>query len=661
MTGGREELAEILGRAGLEEAGDRPIGNVLPPRAAWRPVAAYGAEPAAKVRSDLPGLVAELNAQWHRLATELGVVDEDGMFLIDVAGTRTGCTPRSWTRVRLTDGWDLAGVLGDRPGQPEFVTLSTDGDALLGATTEEYEVWFIAVDGVKQRQEEAARAAARETPEEREAAWASLFQGPKPTARLVRAWADGLASNPSAPDDLQLRLMGTGRYPHLLFGRHSTAFTDRAVDHPDWKVRARLAEFQPDLTPAQWTRLILGEQDERQRWLLTMVAADRRAELTGTAYEQLATDPSARIREETARLPGLPVPLLTGLAADPAPGVRSAACPRAWPHLAEPARQRLLTDTASKVRVEALLRFHQDHPMPRPVFDSEPLGERAVKTCRLEPGLAEHLAHHSDPTQRHHLARNPHLGPDLLAVLARDEDDSVRFAVSTRPGLTEEQRARVRINADPGIHYSALDWVTALHDDPEEMRRLAASSHFLVRRSVARAERLPPDVVELLARDEDRVVQLFLAESCDDAPADMLMRVWQWWTGSLSAPDRPHSHPNFPRTNLLGYADDPSPRIRRLALDDPESTPDLVDRLSRDPEQEVRYRAARDPRLSTASAVRLLDDSDSSIRWAAAQHLRLPARTLVRLLRDTDTAQDAARNPALPEAVMRRLLDHPEA
>ncbi|MFE5711817.1 hypothetical protein ACFQ7J_13505 [Streptomyces sp. NPDC056501] len=49
--------------------------------------------------------------------------------------------------------------------------------------------------------------------------------------------------------------------------------------------------------------------------------------------------------------------------------------------------------------------------------------------------------------------------------------------------------------------------------------------------------------VERLAHDEDRVVRLFLAESCDDAPADMLLEVWQWWNGSFSAPGRPRTHP----------------------------------------------------------------------------------------------------------------------
>lgn len=91
------------------------------------------------------------------------------------------------------------------------------------------------------------------------------------------------------------------------------------------------------------------------------------------------------------------------------------------------------------------------------------------------------------------------------------------------------------------------------------------------------------------------MVRLFLAESCDDAPADLLLEVWRWWNGSLSHPHRPRSHPNFPCTGLLRYADDRSGRMRRLALDDPESTPADVARLARDPEAEVRGRAAEDP------------------------------------------------------------------
>ena len=656
MTGGRDRLVGLLERAGLEIVGDQRVEEVLPPRAAWRPVVSFEAEPTVAVRGDLPDLVAELNAQWHRLALSNGILGEDGVFLIDVGGDGTGCAPRRWTRVRLTGRWDLAGVLGERPGQPEFLTLSTDGNSLLGATTEEYDVWLIAVDHIRERQEAAAKAAAQESPQERAAAWASLLSrpGPRPSGRLRESWAQGLALNPSTPDDLRAGLLGLS---HVLLWRSlPTAVVEAAMAHPDWKTRQLLAEVQPNITAEQWTRLILGEESAGRRWILTMLAADRHAELTDTAYERLAADSSARIRAETARLPGLPVPILTALAGDIDPSVRASACGRAWPHLENPARRELLADPYGKVRVEALLQHHREHPMPRSVFESEELTDRAVTTCRLERDLAAHLARHDDPDRRRSLAGNPHLDPDLVRRLARDPDDHVRFEVSTRPDLTEEQRADIAIDFAPGVHHHPLDWVVALHDDPGAMRRLAASLHPLVRRSVARARHLPPDVVALLAHDEDRVVHLFLAESCDDAPADMLLGVWQWWTGSLSAPDRPHGHPNFPRSDLLRHAGDPNPRMRQLALDDPESTAELVELFSRDSDGDVRRRAANDPRLSAASAVRLLDDPHDHVRHAAALHPRLPARVLVRLLRDADTAEDAARHPALPLPVMEQML-----
>jgi hypothetical protein len=92
--------------------------------------------------------------------------------------------------------------------------------------------------------------------------------------------------------------------------------------------------------------------------------------------------------------------------------------------------------------------------------------------------------------------------------------------------------------------------VADLHHDPEAMRRPAGSSQPWVRGAVARARRLPPDVVDRLAGDGDRVVRLFLflAGSCDDAPGWMLLEVWRWWPGSLSRPDRPRGHPGFPRS-----------------------------------------------------------------------------------------------------------------
>ncbi|MFD9394008.1 hypothetical protein ACFWBB_25705 [Streptomyces sp. NPDC060000] len=227
----------------------------------------------------------------------------------------------------------------------------------------------------------------------------------------------------------------------------------------------------------------------------------------------------------------------------------------------------------------------------------------------------------------------PPEGPAEIAALA-----------ATVPDITADHRTY------------AVWWIVALHDDADAMRQLAVSPNLRIRRSVARARRLPPDVVDLLAHDEDRIVRLFLTESCDDAPADVLLDVWSWWHGSFSFPGRPRNHPNFPRHDLLRFAEDPEPRIRLLALDDHASDASLVELFSRDPDAQVRRAAADDPRLSPESAVRLAGDADYAVRSSAWRNSALPPEVLTPLLLDAQSAEDAARNPAIPTAAMHRMI-----
>ncbi|WP_416981147.1 PE-PGRS family protein [Streptomyces sp. T028] len=638
-----------LERAGLEIADPWYSEGPLPSREAWRRVTCGETAP----RVTLPGdRRADVNAQWYRLAVESGFFDGDGLFLVEIDGDRAGRGPRHWARVRLTPGWDLAGGLRPTPdGQAEFVAMAVGGDTVIGVTGDADGVRITVVDRIAERVEEEARRAAEDTPRQREEAWESLLAGASRKFWLL--WAESLGGNPGVPDDLRIELLPLSGY--LPYYRQSAAVVEAAMAHEDWDVRARFAEHQPNLTPEQYTRLVLAETEPRRR--ASLLWATRHKELPPAAYERLAADPSAAVREELAQVPGLPVPVLTALAVDSHASVRAAACGPAWPHLDERTREDLLHDGHGSVRTAALLCHHEDHPMPRSVFDAaEGPRDRAMESCRLDRALAERLVRDEDPALRRRLARNPRLDSDLVLLLGKDQDGGVRFEASLHPGLREEDRARIDFPFDPGTMCHDLAWVTALHDDPDAMRRLAASTHPVVRRSVARARHLPADVVERLAGDEDRVVHLFLAESCEDAPAELLLSVWRWWTGSFSHPDRPHGHPNFPRRDLLRYADDQSPRMRRLALDDPDSTPELVERFGRDGSAEVRARAAADPRLSAASAVRLLSDPYDTVRAAAARHRELPARTLVGLLRDLETAETAARNPGLPVPVMRRIL-----
>ncbi|WP_405771582.1 hypothetical protein OG539_41880 [Actinacidiphila glaucinigra] len=623
------ELHELLARAGLSVVQDVRPGNLFPPEAGWR-IARGLAAPDAVAREALDA------AWWRRLC------DVDGEFLVAVLRHRIGGNDSWWTRVRYA-GSGVPGLTGD----PGFVALSLDGQVLLAEVPGEDGFRVTALDRLPERLEEAAAAAGLETQAERADVWAAV---PGRRAWPLH-WAEGIGANPAATDELLIRLLDVDE--GFLHGCDRPAVLDAAVAHPDRRVRSRPADtFRPQLTSDQWVRLVRAEPSPDRRMLLAEHACFWGAELPEDLYDDLLAGPA---RAQAAELPTLPARYLPGLAADADPRVRAAACAR-WENLTAPLRKRLLVDPDHAVRTAALLAHHTGVPMPREIFAALTDPRRALERCRLAPELEAELVRNGDVDVRRALAANPGLRAHSVGLLAKDPQDDIRSAVAARCDLTEEQRAAIRHDFDPTSMSRTLPWVEDLHGDADAMRDLAASSHPLVRRSVARARHLPPDVVARLARDEDRVVRLFLAESCQDAPADMLLEVWRWWDGSFSHPDRPRSHPNFPRTGLLRYIADPSGRMRRLALDDPQSTPADVARLARDPEAEVRRRAAQDPRLSPADAVRLLNDPQAHVRGTAIRNPRLPARVLAGLLHDRDAASAAVTNPAIPVPVLHRIL-----
>lgn len=626
----REELHELLTRAGLTVVEDMRPGSLFPPEAGWR-IARGLAAPDGAVRE-------ALDAAWWR-----SLADAGGEFLVAVLGHRIGGNDSWWTRVRYTGG----GVPG-LTGGPGFVALSLDGQVLLAEVPDAEGPRVTALDRLPERLEEAAATAGRETEAERAEVWAAVPGRPA----WPLHWAEGIGSNPAAPDELLIRLLDVE--VGFLHGCDRPAVLDAAVTHPDPRVRSRPADtFRPKLTSDQWGRLIRAEPSPSRRVLWAGHACAWGVELPGDLYDDLLAGPS---RAQAAELPGLPAHHLPGLAADADPRVRATACAR-WEDLSAPLRTRLLADTDDSVRTAALLAHHTGVPMPHEVFAAlPPPPRRALEQCRLSPELEAELVRDGDAEVRRALAANPRLSAHSVAVLAEDSYDDIRSVVAVRADLSEKQRATVRYDFDPTSMSHTLPWVEGRHGDADAMRRLSVSPHPLIRRSVARARRLPPEVVERLARDEDRTVRLFLAESCDDAPAELLLEVWRWWDGSFSHPDRPRSHPNFPRTGLLRYAGDPAGRMRRLVLDDPESTPTDVARLARDPEAEVRRRAAEDTRLSPADAVRLLNDPAGTVRGAAMRNPRLPASVLARLLHDRDTACAAVTNPAIPVPVLHRIL-----
>ncbi|MGW3412152.1 hypothetical protein [Streptomyces sp. NPDC000888] len=447
----------------------------------------------------------------------------------------------------------------------------------------------------------------------------------------------GLARNPAAPNGVLLRLLSpealSAWFWLCLRPDPPAELVDAMINHPDFRVRGSIAESW-NADPADRARLV-DDPEPKVRMALASGPEPFRmdvAPLPDAAYERLLSDPDKDVRYWAVRSRSIPPRILAGYADHADPAVRAAVC-GAWDGLTPATREALLADPDTEVRRAAARRACVDDAALTDelldTLDKWPREDVLMKG-RLSRATAERLVASEDSEERHAVASNPSLPPDLVARLASDPEHHVRLAISVRPGLTEDERAAIDYGVDPKDRPGPVRWVWNLGaDDIDVLRRCATSSHVLLRRSAAANRHLPVDLVEPLAHDEDFAVRLLTCEYQPSTPADALLRMVLEWSGYTRADML--ARPQFPRKGLVRYAEDENPSVRMLAVYDPDASPELIERLSHDASTGVRYTAAGDPRL--------------------------PLARIEELLTESDTAQPAAGNPALPVEVMHRLLD----
>lgn len=429
-------------------------------------------------------------------------------------------------------------------------------------------------------------------------------------AALHAAWIAGLVTNRSVPEGILRRVFTLDPLPAgvrrwLRYGPLPAMAARATVTHPDPEVRKDVLEntyLPPDALA------VLTEDPDPKIWCAVMTAGECNVELPTELTVRLAASPEPLVRIHAIALPGLPDETRLSLVEDPHPRVRAHAIDSwSWPRLRPEVRAAAEADGDPLVR-EAVERAGRiDLPLPTT--------------------LADFLAEPDERRRDDAAYRAPVLPAALALTLAADPEPHVRFALSLRADITEEQRSSIDYTVPEG-RYPVPAWVEERFGDPDALREIAASHHVLLRRGVTCAPELPGDVIERLAADDDYFVRLMLCEN-DHAPHELLVEMFADWKGlswGMLASRR-----NFARPGLARFADDPNYRLRLAALSDPQATPELVERLSHDPDDIVRGRAAADPRLPHARLVELLGSN------------RMP--------------YTAALNPALPAPLMHRLLD----
>ncbi|MEO3744556.1 hypothetical protein [Plantactinospora sp. B5E13] len=363
------------------------------------------------------------------------------------------------------------------------------------------------------------------------------------------------------------------RYPLAIRREWSDEQVEALLDHPDPEVRVELAQARY-LTPEQRARLV---EDPDRRVLGALAEGPDIFEL--------------RIAKRDPVLPDW-----------------------AYDRLVE-RDPRLLVYILENWRIPQEVRDRLSPPRPAtapaPPVDEAPLDRRE----------AELLVGNDNEWTRTCAAVDPRLPVDLVHRLTTDPSPQVRLAVSMRPELSEEERSAIdyHVGPDDRIHPPRWPQVTR---DPAVQRRCVHSAHIGLRRSVACNPSLLPDLVAVLATDDDFAVRLLLCENHANVPAETVLTTYLQ-ARTLSR-GRLLNHPAFERIGLARLADSADPGARCLVVLDPEAPAPLIERLSHDPHPAVRCSVAADRRLSPGRVCDLFDDPLTTEYASANPHLPIP-------------------------------------
>jgi hypothetical protein len=137
------DFLEGLTVTGLRLVEPRTAAGLIPVNTAWMATTCL---PGEGGRSDVtfefddPRLIENVNETWLRLASEHGLFDESGVFLLSVSLGVADPGPPHWAAVSLMDRFDIAGVgaevgiFGFERGKIEFTTASKDGRVVIRGT-----------------------------------------------------------------------------------------------------------------------------------------------------------------------------------------------------------------------------------------------------------------------------------------------------------------------------------------------------------------------------------------------------------------------------------------------------------------------------------------------------------------------------------------------
>lgn len=228
-----------------------------------------------------------------------------------------------------------------------------------------------------------------------------------------------------------------------------------------------------------------------------------------------------------------------------------------------------------------------------------------------------------DQTERKRLARDAETSGEILAQLATDPSEYVRWAVAANPST-------------PAETFAALQ--SAARAEAEQVLSGPAEAEDLI--NLARNPATPSDVLTRLSTDESIAVRGYIADN-PKAPSSVLSA---FAATAIDGPD----------------AESEEQRLMRYLLSGNPGTPaHILDQLAHDRNPAMRERIASNAATPAEALDTLAQDGEHTVRWLVAQNTNTPAQALEDLAQSPDAAirEKVAENPNTPASALGYLLN----
>jgi hypothetical protein len=294
---------------------------------------------------------------------------------------------------------------------------------------------------------------------------------------------------------------------------------------------------------------------------------------------------------------------------------------------------------------------------------------RAKRT--INPRILARLAEDEDPGVRFYVAFNPRTPGSSMLALAKDPNQTVRWAVASNERLMFRIDEKLQDYLSNNVISLELERAfgkngtsigpdaTVEADVPGKVWKLTYEGKtYLIRKRegwlYVYNERLPDEILLNLAHDYLEIVRVGLASN-QSTPPNILREL----AADVSDAVRRSvaGNPNTEKIVLEVLSRDPVRKVRLTVTNNPRTPLRVMERFSIESDDSFRVAVATNLGTSPAILLGLIFDPEVTVRRAVAAHPEMPPPGLSKLAEDADrdVRYAVALNNATPPAGLRRL------